>query len=759
VTQFTSILQRFKQNVDPSEDSADLLRDADAARDGKDWGKAAGLYKEYLALSPDHCAIWVQMGHCLKEDKNVGFAIEAYKHALTLDPGDFDIYLNLGHAYKVAGDFAQAYQSYRKALELNPACEDASRDIAHLLSTGLVGGLSPEVGASGRTFYLDIADLMEYAKHNSTLSGIQRVVANLVLDAKRYEAATGINIVPVLPGYEPVFPEYDLTKLNSELLKTRAVDRVVVASLIAAILSGGKSRDEIAEAVRAVYATQRIVEPQSGDDFVMAGAFWIYPTYDAIKTMRANGVRFTLFIHDLIQISHPQYVNIGANTRFRHALVDALMLVDLVITNSEYVANDVRRFISSRLNFSLPVKAMPLATQLAERSQVARTAPPMRRDVQSAIATPFVLSVSTIEIRKNHMYMIRVWEELIANGVRNIPNLVFVGKLGWDIEPLLKYIAESDQLGGRLHILSNVSDRALTYLYEKCMFTMFPSFVEGFGLPVGESLAHGKPCIASNRSSMPEVGGSLVKYVSPEDVEGGARLVQELLADPAALSAWEKTIRESYKPRTWREFTTGFYDSILEQKNSPPCFSNLVCDPGEIYSFGVSALAERDARKQRLIYCAPAVDGNWHFAEGWGIWMAKRRASMLFRTRYAPGDVVAVYLELQLPKDMPPSSVKFSILSDGEPVDLCYFERERQWFVFEVAVGELSEVEIELVAMGEFKQLDSRQIFMGARRLCCCKADDCAARIRVIEKLTFLTNGHAFAQAENDGLKNIGERH
>jgi glycosyltransferase involved in cell wall biosynthesis len=619
-----------------------------------------------------------------------------------------------------------AQQAYRKAWELDPACAEVRRETARLSSsTGLAGPPVAEARASRRTIYLDITDLMEYAKHNNTLSGIQRVVANLVLEAKHYEFSAGLDIVPVIPEYD--------------LLKIHAVDRVVVASLIAAIRPAS-SRDEINERVHAVYATRRIVEPQAGDDFAIAGAFWIYASYDVIRNLRANGVRFTLFIHDLIQISHPQYVHEAASKRFRHALVDTLMLADLVLTNSEYVANDVRRFMSSRLNFSVPVKPVPLATALGQRTQFAQPHP-ARRDVQSAMSAPFVLSVGTIEVRKNHMYMIRVWEELIAKGVRNIPNLVFVGKFGWDIEPFRSFIAESDHLGGRLHILTDVSDRELTYLYEKCLFTMFPSFVEGFGLPVGESLAHGKPCITSNRSSTPEVGGSYAKYVSPEDVEGGARLVEELLTDPTAIAAWEKEIRERYRPRTWAEFATEYYDSIVEQESSSRSFSNFVCDPGEIYSFGFSVLAERDARKQKLIYCASSVDSNWHFAEDWGVWMAKRRASLQFRTPFAAADLVAVYMELQLPAGTPPSSVRVSIRTRGEPIELCYFERERQWFVFEVAVGAINEVEIELVAIGEFKAPeppDTRQLFFGARRLCCCKANDYVARIKMVEKLALL---------------------
>ena len=540
MAQFTSIFQRFRQNVEPGEDNAALLRDADAARDGKDWSKAAGLYKEYLALSPDHCAIWVQLGHCLKEVKNVGLAIEAYKQASTLDPGDFDIYLNLGHAYKVAGDFAQAYQSYRKVLELNPACADASRDIVHLLSTGLVGPLSPEAGVSVRAIYLDITDLIDYLKVNNTLSGIQRVVANLILQTDQYEVATGSKII--------------LLRHQYSLDKFFTADRVLVASLIAAIQSGGKSRDEIDDAIKATLATLRPVELQSGDHFAMVGAFWIYPSFTGIKIMRANGVRFTLFIHDLIQISHPEYVHEDANQRFRHALVDALMLADFVITNSEYVANDVRRFMSSRLNFSVPVKAIPLATALVgQQSQIAR---PMRRDVQAATSAPFVLSVGTIEVRKNHMYMLRIWEELIAKRVKNIPNLVFVrGKFGWDIASLMSYIAEFDHLGGRSQYLLYVSDRELTYLYENCLFTMFPSFIEGFGLPVGESLAHGKPCIASTDCPCPKLAEALSDapaWKTSRRHPVGLRTSRHLIALPA----WEKEIREGYKPRTWSEFAT-----------------------------------------------------------------------------------------------------------------------------------------------------------------------------------------------------------
>ncbi len=318
----------------------------------------------------------------------------------------------MGHAFKVSGDLASAHEAYRKALEINPDCADARREIGRLFSTGLAGRLGAEAATPARTIYLDMTDLIEYAQVNNTVSGIQRVVANLILHAKEYERSTGLNIVPVTCKYE--------------LPNIHALDRVIATSLVTALQAGGKSREEIDEGLRALHGSRRIVEPQAGDDFTIAGAFWIYPNYDAVRNLRARGVRFVVFIHDLIQITHPQYVERAANERFRHALVDALMLADLVLTNSEYVANDVRRYMSSKQNFSVPVKAVPLATELVQQSQ---TMQPLRRDVQSAASAPFVLSVGTIEVRKNHMYMIKVWEELIARGVKTIPNLVFVGKI------------------------------------------------------------------------------------------------------------------------------------------------------------------------------------------------------------------------------------------------------------------------------------------------------------------------------------------
>ena len=214
-------------------------------------------------------------------------------------------------------------------------------------------------------------------------------------------------------------------------MRVFAVNRNLVLAMIMTLQEGAGDRTSLNKAIDAVYASRKLVEPKGGDTFVIAGAFWIYPHYDMVRRFREDGVKFVVFIHDLIQISHPEFVHEAATLTFRRALVDVLMLANGVLTNSEFVAQEVRDFMRKRMKFELPVQAVPLSTELAPTGRKSLV---LSKKVREVIDEPYVLSVSTIEVRKNHMYMVRLWEKLIENHIPNIPNLVFVGKIGWDID-------------------------------------------------------------------------------------------------------------------------------------------------------------------------------------------------------------------------------------------------------------------------------------------------------------------------------------
>ncbi|MFI5091233.1 MAG: glycosyltransferase [Terriglobales bacterium] len=92
-----------------------------------------------------------------------------------------------------------------------------------------------------------------------------------------------------------------------------------------------------------------------------------------------------------------------------------------------------------------------------------------------------------------------------------------------------------------------------------CLFTLFPSLYEGWGLPVTESLAHGKPCLISNRSALPEAGDTFARYFDPENLLDAYQMIRAAIEDLDELRIWTARIVREFQPVSW--LTTA--DAIL----------------------------------------------------------------------------------------------------------------------------------------------------------------------------------------------------
>lgn len=111
-----------------------LRRQADAARDARDFASAATLYERVLLQQPTDAAIHVQAGHMFKETDRLGMAELHYLTARALIPNDVDLHVQVGHLYKVAGRLPEAAVSYRIAIRLNPDLAEAAEELARLSS-------------------------------------------------------------------------------------------------------------------------------------------------------------------------------------------------------------------------------------------------------------------------------------------------------------------------------------------------------------------------------------------------------------------------------------------------------------------------------------------------------------------------------------------------------------------------------------------------------------------------------------------------
>jgi len=143
----------------------------------------------------------------------------------------------------------------------------------------------------------------------------------------------------------------------------------------------------------------------------------------------------------------------------------------------------------------------------------------------------FLLSTGTIEPRKNQKLLLEVYARFRARGGAALP-LVFVGGPGWLMDDFCSAL-QASPWASDLHWLGYVSDAELAWLYGHCLVNLYPSFYEGFGLPVLEGMGLGAPLLCSDRTSLPEIVGDAGVLLPPDDPEAWVMALEQLVQQPA----------------------------------------------------------------------------------------------------------------------------------------------------------------------------------------------------------------------------------
>jgi glycosyltransferase involved in cell wall biosynthesis len=284
------------------------------------------------------------------------------------------------------------------------------------------------------------------------------------------------------------------------------------------------------------------------DVYVSMGLDWEYNDLETLaRARRRQGFRTILFCYDVIPVRHPHLMSFDARQTFAKYFVDVAHVADHVVAISEASRDDFTGMLAEAGAPVPPISVIHLGTDLVTGARGRGDAP--RPDLA---ARPFVLCVGTIESRKNHELLYHVWDRLVARHGDRAPLLVLVGMVGWGVQDLLSRVRLNRRVADKIVILDNVADAALVWLYEHCLFTVYPSFVEGWGLPVVESLALGTPCIASNAHAVVEATQGLVPTLDPLDFHGWLEHVDRWAFDPAARQAAVERLR-AYRPPSWAE--------------------------------------------------------------------------------------------------------------------------------------------------------------------------------------------------------------
>ncbi|MBK5238768.1 MAG: glycosyltransferase family 4 protein [Actinomycetales bacterium] len=257
------------------------------------------------------------------------------------------------------------------------------------------------------------------------------------------------------------------------------------------------------------------------------------------------GFRFISTVFDLIPIYAPHFFGAGFGNHFARYLMNTVEASDALLSISQSTTRDLEKFMGELRIPPVPVINFRLGDNPLDVIGLQSPRPEIR-------AGEFILVVGTVEVRKNHQVLYQAWELARKTGVE-LPQLVIVGRPGWNVNDLLYDISANPLVSDKIKIISGIEDADLGWLYANCILTVYPSWYEGWGLPVAESLHFGKLCISSDASSMPEIGGDLVEYCSPYEPAAFLEKILHFTSDPQALQHAEARIAASYTSVTWRE--------------------------------------------------------------------------------------------------------------------------------------------------------------------------------------------------------------
>ena len=453
-------------------------------------------------------------------------------------------------------------------------------------------------------FYFDITHLIDYAKDHVTLTGIQRVQLKVMASAaRRLPVGTALGFVSTSSGKARTL---DLAFLTGDCDVDFTRIRQLVAQFQHLLTAQELNETERALAkyahkpVRRWFHLQRLawylrhdparayrkygVRRQSDlhqdmpnltfsaaerlsplGVIVILGANWSDTEGWALALAhRQAGGQVLQFVHDLIPLVCPDMTTEGMTRAFTQWLPELARYPTGFVCNSHCSLADLTAALGAERIAGRAMRAVPLAHEFSaypRNSRIDARHTAIMPLVQHFARWDYVLCVGTVEVRKNGIGLLRVWKSLQQEFGLAMPKLVFAGRDGWMNDSFKQFLEAHGRLDGLVETVPNASDADLAWLYQNCLFTAYPSFYEGWGLPVGEALWFGKYCVASRLSSLPEVGGDLVGYCDPYDLDDLKQALRRPLADRQFLAEREAAIREA-PLRTWSQVADEILDAI-----------------------------------------------------------------------------------------------------------------------------------------------------------------------------------------------------
>jgi len=326
------------------------------------------------------------------------------------------------------------------------------------------------------------------------------------------------------------------------------------------LLDGGPSaRARLLRAIPSGLLSSRQVQP--GMVYLNVGHTGLDKSGHAQWLERARP-RAIYFVHDLIPLTHPEYCRPGEPAKHERRIAAMLGHGAGIIGNSRDTIRELTAFAASGGGLSVPPSLVaPLGIEMPSASlDLARPAPS---------AHPYFVMLGTIEGRKNHLLALNVWADLVRRLGPACPQLVIIGRRGWECEQAVDMLERCEAIRGHVIELPRCDDATLMAYMRSARALLFPSFVEGYGLPLVEALACGTPVIASDLAVFRELAGDIPDYLSPIDGLGWLRAVEDYARDESPRRKAQLARLAGWAPPSWKDHFARV-DAFLDDLSRKP---------------------------------------------------------------------------------------------------------------------------------------------------------------------------------------------
>lgn len=260
------------------------------------------------------------------------------------------------------------------------------------------------------------------------------------------------------------------------------------------------------------------------------------------RLMAFYPIKTLVTMHDLSQFHVAKKYDVFRMFYIKHVIPFFLKRADKIFTVSENTANDmVLHYGMDKENLVVNYNGV----------NIENFSPTLLSDEKKLkVDKPYILYVARIEHPgKNHLNLIRAYEKL-PESYKDKYDLCLIGS-DWNGAEVVHAYASASKDAERIQFLGYVHNDELPNYYRNATLFVFPSFYEGFGIPVVEAMASGTPVATSSTSSLPEVGGDAAAYFDPESPDDISEVMHDILKDPAYRNKMSEYGYEQVKKFSW----------------------------------------------------------------------------------------------------------------------------------------------------------------------------------------------------------------